>query len=107
MPPLQVSIIIAVVLTIAVIVSALALTRRMWQRFVFRNWRSLLFSALCLLVPAVFAQFVNLYAKYDDMDFHTATNSWLLIGGFAACLLSGWSVWSFRNHKGRALIGFL
>ena len=107
MQSLPVSIIMAVVVTIAVIVLALALTRAVWQRFIFRSWRLILFSALCVLVPATFVRFVKLYAEYDDIDFHAATNSWLLLGGLAACLLSGWSVWSFRNHKGRALIGFL
>jgi hypothetical protein len=107
MQPLPVPIIIAVVVTIAVIVSISVLTRPVWQHFIFRNWRPLLFSALCLFVPAAFVQFVKLYAGYGDLDFHAATNSWLLFGGFAACLLSGWSAWDFREHKGRALIGFL
>ena len=105
-----------VLLVIAFVVVACALTKEHWQfpvlrfwRFILRSWQTLLFSGLCLLVPAAFRQFVGLSWQeyYEDLPFRAVTLTWLIAGGLMACLVLSWSAWGLRHHKVRALIGLL
>ena len=91
-----------VILVITILVIALAATRRFWQRF----WQNLLFASLCVLVPIAFERFLELYDEYGDIEFHTVTVGWLLFGGLASCSLLIWSIWGFRHHKVRTVVGF-
>jgi hypothetical protein len=105
-----------VLCAIAALVTVLAATRQYWQfsflRFchsILRFWQTLLFSSLCLLVPAAFRRFVALSWEeyYESLPFRTVTLTWLILGALTACLVLGWSAWGFRHHKVRGIIGMV
>jgi hypothetical protein len=104
----------SVVLGIAVVVMAFAVTRPGWQssvlragRFLWQCRQTLLFLSLCLLMPMAFWRFVTLvWEEFDDrLPFRSGTITWLILGGLTACLVMSWSAGGFRRHKVRAVIG--
>jgi hypothetical protein len=96
-----------VILAITILAIAFSVTRRYWQPLLLQYWQPLLFSFLCILVPAAFQCSAQLYDEYGDLQRHSATVGCLIFGGLASCSLLVWSVWDFRHHKVRAVIGFV